>query len=284
MKLPFFAATLCALFVVIAFLFGATTTRPDNRNRHGVGAPMNDVSYLDYIPIFADSDLQVVSRSSRWNKLTYQVNEDVKAVTKFYESNLPKHGWIARAAGSNSANALSHYLWTDPQGQVAWHMQMYIVLQPTDSNGTHVTLEVGRYPYTESNLPVYRNTEQPQLTVVEEQNPKWKGIIRTITKTFVTTATEDEIANYYNTTLPDYGWMFFRRGENPGPVSSQTGDIASGEGLYYASNRPDPTSMSSFAIDLFITAHHVKNGQLEIQLKVIETEVPEWPTNGLLDH
>src|SRR5207248_3018964 len=119
---------------------------------------------------------------------------------------------------------------------------------------------------------------QVEITTKEEKKDQYaKGNSPDITTTFtyLTNAKPEEVATYYNSTLPTLGWYFYDF-LNPdlGPVDSQAGSITSEAGMFFAAGHRGSPGATHVSMKLTIDAQLVKTGLVRVKLKVKQHEGP----------
>ncbi|MEO8286648.1 MAG: hypothetical protein ABI670_09455 [Chloroflexota bacterium] len=194
---------------------------------------------LEYLPIYPGADepnTESNDLNERYNNSTRRyftyyppASVSIDQLVDFYREALPDNGWSPVWHGipdgpfkSNPANTYPvYYTWTDLQGLTPVHFYLNMILGITEIDRTHrrtyVYMEYGRYADIES-MPVYTGTTTVQRQCIYQPQPvdphgdsKPHTIITT---TYVTTASPDEVADFYNSVLPTFGWT---------PISSAEG-------------------------------------------------------------
>jgi hypothetical protein len=207
--------------------------------------------------------------------LTYTTYDDMATVADFYRSKLILHNWIALLqpiANEYGVPDIAFYEWTDPAGIAAWHARLQLIIGRSNSGATSVTFAYERFPDIQAHSLLYPGGKMSQSTCKEEisvgtgQNRK----VRTRTIIFQTQDNLDQIADYYNTNLPKYGWRFFSYGNNTSfERPGQLGDIRSIEGIHFISGDIS-TSQGAIRYELWIGGVSTKDGQSEIRIQIIE--------------
>jgi hypothetical protein len=91
--------------------------------------------------------------------------------------------------------------------------------------------------------------------------------------TYNSKAAPDEIADFYNHSMIEYGWSFFDR-SGSGETVTQTGDILSEEGLFFRSTRRGWETETIVSYQLFVSATKQQDGQTLVKLHAEERKVP----------
>lgn len=278
-----FGVVICTVLLVVGFaLYNPMPAKPltDNLTRHTsaqgslvTSVPAN-LPDIEHIPIYPNAVvLEALNKSETSRRLTYEVNEGIEKVDAFYIGSLADRGWARVEDIEQSTYAyFSTYTWTDPNGPVPWHLKLDVALEDGQSGGTRAILIYGRFPQIADSLPTYPDAQQVVIEYKEEAGELWHvSPVRVTTMTYLSNAAVRDIEEYYNSTMHEYGWMFFEVGGR-GPVNFQTGSITSKDGLFFLGRRPGPTDQTSVAIDLHITVKPEQNGGIRVQLEVREEE------------
>jgi hypothetical protein len=202
--------------------------------------------------------------------ISYEVGESSDKVAEFYKQMLPKKGWLLR---SNEGEE-SLYSWTDPQGKLRWGQYLKLVIGLTlDNARTLVNLEYGRYPEVKKGLPIYTDAQQVSTghSETEMTSPSGNIPVHVTDTTYLSSASPQEISEFYNNSMFECGWYFFDR-SGAGEVKTQTGEIGSQEGLYFRYSRLGWDMRSGAGAELFITAVAQKDGRILVKLHVEESE------------
>jgi hypothetical protein len=227
---------------------------------------------IDYIPIYLNASvITTTSELVIFRRVVYEVGDSTDKVDVFYRDTLAKKGWRFL----NSQDSLSLYDWADPSGKSPWHLYLEVVLGLTlDNSKTLVTLIYGRYPDIGDSLPV--SPDAQQITTSHSEEEKGTGSekiqVHVTDKTYLSKASPQDLTNYYDGSLLEYGWYFYDRAS--GPSNSQTGDITSQDGLYFASQHKGASMETTLISGLSITATPQKDGQMLVTLHVEESESP----------
>lgn len=242
---------------------------------------------LEYLPIYPDPSIKIVeayNESPTFRRFVYTTNADYEIVQSFYKNALPEYGWVEPDRDPSTSHT-NNYIWSSPSGSLPWHLKLDFSMSLADTGGTNVVLIYGRYPDVHENLPIYPDAIEVDVQKMDFQDSSKSEIIPThiitrevITVTFATNATPREVEAFYNSNMPEYGWIFFDGVERSGTqakgrVDTQTGSIDSPEGLYFRGNRPGTSDKTVIAMHLHITASTNPNERTRIQLQVLVSEV-----------
>jgi hypothetical protein len=142
-------------------------------------------------------------------------------------------------------------------------------------------LEYGRYPDAIRNLPLYPGATDAEVTCTTERGENMNASlpVTRITRKFLTHATPQQVADYYNNTLLQYAWQFWdqkmfdqlAKGQISDPNlvhSRQAGDINSSDGLVFRGRATYDEMGTAFAPQLNILATKVENDRTMIELRV----------------
>lgn len=225
----------------------------------------------DYVPIYPGATVQkTTDQSVARTRLILTAHDDIHKVEAFYEDALLKLGWVSVDTGGR----IDMYTWTEPSGMLSWHLFLDVAMAPTlDDKETSVTLMFGRYPDLD-NLPLYSGVQRVETSHTEKAGDgRFGGYpTRVTTKTYETSATPDEVAEFYTNTLPLHGWLVI---DQPGVdgYTVQPSDINSEEGLHFLAAPPYRFTETIMNYQLFITASAQKDGQSLVRLRLEEGEM-----------
>lgn len=266
---------------------------------------------LDYIPLYPGPDEEDVRRNAEVEKANHTnigrryfeyfapANTSLEDVVAFYRGALTQNGWhpvgdpLPAPIGDKKTfvqqlccTGTHYYVWTDPEERTPWHFYVEVDIAGVDGamdmeGRVGVNLSYGRYPDTVKNLPLYPGAMDIEMTCSEEPGDALDhGLpVTTINKTYLTSATPEQLADYYNTTLPPFAWSFFDKEmmdrlmwgqiDDPGLVSArQAGDINSEEGLIFQGMASYNAREFALAPSLNITASRTEDGRTKVQLRV----------------
>jgi hypothetical protein len=235
----------------------------------------------EYIPLYPSAT--IIETSDKWpeslriRRLRLEAPDTRDKVEMFYKQELPRIGWLLDYDSSeHGAPYLSlYYTWIDPEGSLPWDMELDMGVESKPDSKAEVRIDYNRIPNVE-NMPLYADAQE--VKVYHEEIPGDLELggypVRITTKTFVTRASQQEITDYYNATLPECGWFF--SGMFSGFANSQTGNLQ--EGLLFRGTRrgrmaTETSPGTTIEIKLSITAKPEADGQLRVQLRATQTAV-----------
>lgn len=225
---------------------------------------------LEYIPLYPGAKIisasEEVDGTYRERKVVLEASDSYEEVDAFYKQALPKRGWRVHS------DSPPYYIWADPSGTSPWQLELYLAIEGKSYDKRRITIEYTRVPNVE-NIPLYADAQEVEVHHEEQPGDPERGEhpARITTKTFVTSASKEEIADYYNTRLIEYGWLF-HDDSGAGLVLTQTGSL-DGEGLYFQGRRVGRNpSRDGIVIDLYITISPEADGRLRVQLRATTTE------------
>lgn len=233
---------------------------------------------IQRVPFYPDATVLDV-RTNLGNEiyLAYEVPEHLETVRAFYFNALPEQGWVER----KSSTFTRLYTWADPQGKLPWDLFLEVRLSTTlDVSRTRVNIDYGRFPNIEAGLPTYPGARQ--VTTVRSQkndDPPFEAFPISVTDvTYVSSVTPQQIADFYNRSMIEYGWTFFDK-SGAGKEDTQTGDITSLDGIFFRSTRQGWGSNQSTVVSyrLTITATAQAGGQTAVKLHAEEQEIGGEP-------
>lgn len=228
---------------------------------------------IEYMPIYPNANVtEAVSHYSNNRNIVYEVAEREDRIAAFYQDMLAEKGWSFRSADGGQ----SRYTWADPSGKLPWHIYLEVTIGLTlAGSNALVQLNYGRYPDTGEGLKLYSDAsaistshsskEEPSITEPEKVQVQITDI------TYLSRAKPQAIADFYNRTMPEYGWFFSDRAKHDSSTV-QDGDITSQEGLYFAARYRSWKMGTSEVIDMFITATVAEDGQTMIHMHIEESE------------
>jgi hypothetical protein len=231
-----------------------------------------DMPDIEYVPVYQGASITVASDESiDFRHIVYEVGASIAEVTEFYKEELPKKGWVLRGSRGQATT----YTLTPTSQKSPWHLYLVVVTGlALDESKTFVNLNYGRYPDTEEGLPVYSDAYQISSRQSDEERQSANGTSRVNVNELAYLSDSDPkaIADFYNDTMPSYGWFFYDWIANE-PSSTQTGQIVSPDGLYFMSRRSSFDRQTSMAYDLYITASIDKEGRTFVKLHLETREV-----------
>ncbi len=230
-----------------------------------------DFPDIEHVPIYPGASISKTISDPRAPRfIEYHVQENANKVTAFYQNALAEKNWLL----GTSAGGYNRYSWTDPAGKLPWHLDLTMTAEAWDASNTIVTLEYYRYPDMEEGLPAYPDARQVQVTHSDGTLSvgKVNYPARMTDKTFLTDASLQQIVDFYNSALPEAGWLFIDPSSGA-LVQKQAGDISSQDGLYFRSNRFGQNLQSTVNDLLSITATGQKDGSIFVTLHIAETEL-----------
>ncbi len=304
---PTSAILVTTLILAVGFSTGADKTKPNaiyslcaeianqgDRTQGGkneITAPYQNSQFTDqlpnlqYLPIYPNAaeykdgiiDAGVVRR------FVYIARTNLAEVLAFYRTAFQNNNWVAVGASlpitpTNSNGVDAQYKWTMKGDSLPWHINLNIHIDPTIPDNMWVTLNYFVYPDVGRNLPMYSDATGETLTCREEHPLSGeKSTVTyeaTVLKTYLSDRSPEDLAEFYNTTLPNYGWHYYdeqqlERGLT-GLVSVPVGDIRSETGLVYSGGEFFPTDDRYFALvpHLSIVATLQSSGKTQVQLRV----------------
>jgi hypothetical protein len=183
----------------------------------------SDIPDGQYIPLYPGALLTVVYEESFTHRLVwYEVPPETRRIEKFYEDTMPKYGWTS----IDSIPSNQEYSWTDPQGNVPWHIYLSVGVSPISKEGRQsgIILSYSRYPDADK-LPMFAGAEQIEVSAGEKKEFCSDSVTNT---TYLVDATSESIESFYREVLPTHGWV----------VSTPSEGITSQTGLLFVSDHP----------------------------------------------
>jgi hypothetical protein len=278
-----FGVVICTVLLVVGFAqYNPMPAKPlpGNLTRHTsaqgslVASVPANLPDIEHIPIYPNAlVLEALNESETSRRLTYEVNDGIEKVDAFYKGSLADRGWVrVKDVEQSSYPYFYTYTWSDQSDPTPWHLKLDVALEDEQSSGTKAMLIYGRFPKIVGSLPMYPDAQRVAIEYREEAGEVWYvSPVRITTMSYLSHASTKDIENYYNSTMHEYGWMFFEVGGR-GPVNFQTGKITAKEGLYFLGRHPGTTNETAVAIDLYITAQPDPNGGVHVQLEAREVE------------
>lgn len=226
---------------------------------------------IEHVPIYPNASVTTATNQDVTSmQVVYEVSDRIDKVQVFYQDMLTKKGWLLRS----SEGQASLYSWIDPARKSPWHLRLEVVIGFTlDESKTLVSIEYGRYPDTEDGLPLYPDAQQAATTHSDTEKSflSEKVPVHVTDTIYLSSASPQEVAHFYNNSMLQYGWSFFDR-STPGPSDVQTGSINSQEGMYFKSNHLGWGMTTIVSDELFVTATVEKDGRTLVKLHVEEME------------
>jgi hypothetical protein len=156
---------------------------------------------------------------------------DVSAqeVNTFYNEQLVSEGWNLEWSNDIStipgiADTGLGYSWSDSRGVLPWDLSLVISLRDVHDGpvqGLSVELHLSRVPNVDR-VPLYPGAQHIQSTWVS--STRWEGY-KEKDISYMSSASTDEIKNYYKDLLPQCGWGGPSEGFQPGDLND---DISRG--------------------------------------------------------
>lgn len=241
---------------------------------------INDLPDSQYIPIHPDAvEIETSDESGVPGEISYSIGYRVPIriyfVEEFYKKVLAQSGWSPKATGSS----VEIYTRAVSDGSLSWHMYLELSANGTLSGeGTLVGLRYGRYPEGEADMPVYPNAQQVAVSHHEEpsNDPLVVSSVRVTLKTYLTSASPDELEDFYNANLEQYGWVSYAAALTRGDKNKKV-SITSEAGLYFAAAPPFTVRLASGELTVTTIALHIKaktqqDGQTKVELRMEESE------------
>lgn len=227
------------------------------------------ISFNGHVRPIADVSRADISRDVPDDRsIMYEVTDSPDMIAEFYQVILSKKGWSLLS----SREQVSLYSWTDPAGKRGWGQHLEVVIGSTvDNSKTLVNLNYGRHPIIGEGLPLYADAQKVATTQSDTEKSYLFGEVpvHVTNITYLSSASPQEIADFYNNSMFEYGWEFFDR-SGAGEVEKQTGDISSQEGIYF---RSAPHIGGDVSYHLFVTATMQKDGRTFVKLHVEELKI-----------
>jgi hypothetical protein len=247
---------------------------------------------LDLVPLYPGAEVLSTKPPRYYDcELTYLAKAHITEVGALYDEAFTKPGWTIRGSTKTPTSwdwsALYH--WIDPDaskaGTAQWLLKLSLGLHPLpfeadleDTTETEVTLSFHRYAVlgpvgSGSRIPVYEDAQHVQQKEWEQPSERTytEPIMRVISQTFETRATNEAIAEFYNTKLLEHGWFFYHWGSPGDPslgiVDYQTGSLRSEGGLYFRGGCIDIATDTQYYCDLHITASEAEGGSTRIEIR-----------------
>jgi hypothetical protein len=279
-----FGVAICTVLLVLGFAqynplpkkpLPDSTARPASAQGSLVAAVPANLPDIEHIPIYPNAVvLEALNESETSRRLRYEVSDSIEKVDAFYKGSLADRGWVrVKDVEQNSYPYFYTYTWSNQSDPTPWHLKLDVALEDGQSGGTRAILIYGRFPQIGDSLPTYPGAQQIVIEYREEAGKLWHvSPVRVTTMSYLSDAAVQDIEEYYNSNMHEYGWMFFEVGGR-GPVNFQTGSITSKDGLFFLGRRPGSTDETSVAVNLHITARPEQNGGIRVQLEVREEEM-----------
>jgi hypothetical protein len=204
---------------------------------------------LEIIPKYPGAVLvEDLRRKSTWRRVKLKVPTDIRTMFSFYNQALTRDGWALVSENI--------YTWSDPNGQVPWHLDLYLGGEAFEDGTSGTTLLINRWS-TIDNLPVYPGTEQFTLKTTTGQGPKLGKL------TYETNATSTKIAEFYENALPLYGWNLDARS----PIDNDAQSA-----LLFVSSRNAPNK-ATIQLWMRVQWHIMDDGLIQVELHTASKEI-----------
>jgi hypothetical protein len=301
MKRPYYIlvvilALVMSGFVVISFVEGKSQPVAMQNNTIPTAPTVLPTTLIGFpdieqIPIYPNASITFTKNEPGAPRhVTLQVEESPYKLAAFYRETLPLRGWLLRNSYGPDPFKLDWYSWTDPHGKLPWQMYLKVEMELTlDQSRTAVYLEYQRYPIVEVGMPLYHDAQQvaTSRSVIEKTFGIETVPVHITNVTYRSHSIPRQLADFYTSTLEEYGWMKREAGWSTRNYSqdlfeekgswqddTQPGSMESREGLFFAASRPSWESESRYASALLLASATVQpDGWVVIRLHVEECEL-----------
>ena len=177
---------------------------------------------IEFIPLYPGATVTVPDQftvNSDGNILRLTADTDINSVLNFYRDTLPKNGWVATTelplTSDKTRGAGGMFVWTDPTNTLPWGMKLGVGVDdapnPKSKNDrTGILLVYKKFPSIGKGLATYFPASNMKTTCSENffinfsvPDKSWEG---TVQKSYLTTASPQEVSDWYSTALPQYAW------------------------------------------------------------------------------
>jgi hypothetical protein len=177
---------------------------------------------IQFIPIYPGAAVTVPDQftvNSDGNILRLTADTDINSVLNFYRDTLPKNGWVATTdlplTSDKTRGAGGTFVWIDPTNTLPWGMKLGVGVDdapiPNSKNDrTGILLVYKKFPSIGKGLATYFPASKIETTCSENfvinfsvPDKSWEG---TVQKSYLTTASPQEVSDWYSKSLPEYAW------------------------------------------------------------------------------